>query len=204
MKKNLTCLLLISSFFVWSCNNTGDTSNTSGDTANNNAATTDGTTNSDTAGTTSGAATAAPLSEADQQFVMEAAKADLMEIQSANIAQQNAESQRVKDYASMMLRDHTTSSNELKSFVAGRNVMLPDSLPTDARKHMDAMAKMKGKAFDNHYMKMMTDDHSKVISKFENASKTAGDPQLKTWAEGKLPTLRMHLDSAKAIRGGKM
>jgi putative membrane protein len=86
----------------------------------------------------------------------------------------------------------------LKSYVSGR-VSLPDSLPAADKKHMDAMMKMKGKAFDSHYMKMMTTDHSKVVTRFETASKTAGDPQLKTWAQGKLPVLKAHLDSARAI-----
>lgn len=203
MQKNFLFLLLLSSLFVWSCGNDGDTSTTSTDSTTNTMTTTENANTGDTNNTANTAANSTPLSEADQQFAMDGAKADLMEIQSANIAQTNAESQRVKDYAAMMLRDHTTSSNELKSYVADR-VMLPDSLPAADKKHMDAMVKMKGKAFDNHYMKMMTDDHSKVISKFENASKTANDPQLKTWAEGTLPTLKMHLDSAKAIRGGKM
>ncbi len=62
------------------------------------------------------------------------------------------------------------------------------------------MRKMQGKAFDSHYMKMMTDDHIKVVSKFQNASDNATDADLKGWASKQLPILKTHLDSAKAIR----
>lgn len=199
MKRNFLSILLLSgAALVWSCDNSGSSSDTNNDSAGQNANTAD-TNNANNNGAANTAA--APLNEADRQFVMDAAMADMMEIQSANIAQQNAMSQAVKDYAAMMLRDHTASSSELKPLAASRNVMLSDSLPADARQHMDAMQKMKGKAFDSHYMKMMTDDHSKVISKFENASNTAADPDLKAWATKQLPILRAHLDSAKAIRG---
>jgi putative membrane protein len=150
-------------------------------------------------GTNATVGTGAPLTGADSQFVIDAAHADMMEIESANIAQQNASSQRVKDYAAMMLRDHTNSSNELKSFVSGRNVTLPDSLPKKDRQHLESMRKMQGKTFDNHYMQMMNQDHSKVVTKFKNASTNLADAQLKSWAAQKLPTLQMHLDSAKAI-----
>ncbi len=198
MKRNFLSILLLSgAALVWSCGNSGSSSDTNNDTAGQNANNVEAT-NANNNGATGNTT---PLNEADRQFVMDAAMADMMEIQSANIAQQNAMSQAVKDYAAMMLRDHTASSNELKTLATSRNTMLTDSLPADARQHMDAMQKMKGKAFDSHYMQMMTDDHSKVISKFENASNTAADPDLKAWATKQLPILRMHLDSAKAIRG---
>lgn len=193
MKKVLSSLLLLSAFFVWSCGNNAD-NETDDDTSSLN-------NNIDTSSINNTAGAAAPLNEADRMFVMDAAMANTMEVESANIAQQNASSQRVKDYAAMMLRDHTAAGNELKSLASSRNVMVADTVSSEMRNHMEEMKKMKGKAFDNHYMKMMVDDHQKTISKFENASNTAADPDLKNWATQKLPTLRAHLDSAKAIQG---
>ena len=46
---------------------------------------------------------------------------------------------------------------------------------------------------------MMVDDHQKTVDKFEKASKNSKDAELKAWVDKTLPTLRMHLDSAKAI-----
>lgn len=194
MKKNLALLLVCGAIVTWSCNNDADNNTTNDSPSTITPVTTD--TNSTT---NNNNVNAAPLNEADQMFVKDAATVDMMEIEAANIANTNAESQRVKDYAAMMIRDHTANSNELKSYVAGR-VDMPTALPDKDMKHMEEMKKMKGKAFDNHYMKMMTDDHSKVIAKFEKASNTASDTGLKEWAKGKLPVLKMHLDSAKAIR----
>jgi putative membrane protein len=193
MKKSFSIFLLSGALIIYSCGNNADNS------ANNDSA---GTSNTTEGNTTNAAnnTTQAPLSEADRQFVMDAAAANTMEIQAANIAMQNGVSQRVKDYAAMMIRDHGTAGNELKTYASSRNAMVTDSLPTEMRNHMEEMKKMKGKAFDNHYMKMMTDDHQKTITKFENASNTAADADLKAWATKTLPVLRAHLDSAKAIR----
>jgi putative membrane protein len=194
MKSNLlSAMLLAGAAIVYSCGNSGNGDSTNNDTAGLNA------NNVEATNPNNGANTSGPVSEADRQFMMNAATADMMEIQAANMAQQNAQHQAVKDYAAMMLRDHTASSSELKPMASANNVMLSDSLPADAKQHMDAMAKMKGKAFDTHYMQMMTTDHSKVISLFESTSQSASNPQVKAFAEKQLPILRMHLDSAKAI-----
>jgi putative membrane protein len=49
-------------------------------------------------------------------------------------------------------------------------------------------------------MKMMVDGHQDVIDQFEKASKDVTDPEIKNFATTKLPTLKAHLDSAKAIQ----
>ncbi len=38
-----------------------------------------------------------------------------------------------------------------------------------------------------------------VVSDFEKSAQNGTDPDVKTFAAQKLPTVRMHLDSAKAI-----
>lgn len=190
MKKNITPLFLFCSVLVWSCNNTGET-NTDTDTARTSAS---GTTANTPANT-------APLSQTDQDFVMKSASSGKMEVEAGNLAQQNASSQQVKDFASMMVRDHTAANQELMSFASGRNVTVSDSLMPEHRQHLDAMRKMQGKSFDQHYMKMMTEAHQKDVAEFERAAQTLNDADLKNWANKTLPTLKMHLDSAKALRG---
>ena len=61
---------------------------------------------------------------------------------------------------------------------------------------------MTGKNFDKDFMNMMVKDHKATIDDFEKASKNTKDPDVKAWVDKTLPTLRMHLDSAKAIQKG--
>jgi putative membrane protein len=200
-KKFLSFAICLSAAFIWSCNNStsdtatsGDTTSTasSGDTAGNMATNTP---NNSTVSST-------PLSKDDSNFVMEAAKGGMMEVQAGQLAQQNAQSQRVKDFGGMMVTDHTKANDELRSYASGHGITLPDSLPSSEMKHMNAMKSMKGNAFDKHYVSMMVEDHQKDVAKFKKASQNCNDAQLKTWASNTLPTLQKHLDSIQAIKKG--
>jgi putative membrane protein len=206
MKKNFFALsAILIAATLWSCSdNTTKSSQTDSTSTTTTSTTGKGT---DTMPTTSTATTpmnTAPIPKEDSLFVLEAAKGGMMEVEAGNLAQQNASSQRVKDFGAMMVRDHSQANNELKSLVSGRGIMLPDSLPSDMRKHMDAMKKMTGKAFDTHYISMMLNDHKKDVSKFEKESKDAKDADIRNWAGKTLPTLKTHLDSVQAISKGKM
>ena len=145
---------------------------------------------------------AQPLSKDDSTFVMEAAVGGLMEVQSGQLAQQNGMSQRIKDFGSMMVRDHEKANQELMSLASGAGMTLPTALPADKQKHMDEMKNMKGKSFDNHYADMMVNDHQKTISLFEKQASSGTNPQLKTWASNTLPVLKAHMDSAQALKKG--
>jgi putative membrane protein len=151
----------------------------------------------DTSNTTT--ANMTPLSREDSMFVMEAASGGMMEVEAGNMAQQKASRQSVKDFAAMMVRDHSQANTELKNFASGRNIMLTDSMMPKHRTHITAMQKMTGKAFDNHYMSMMVKDHKEDVSKFEKMANSATNPDLKNWAAKTLPVLKTHLDSAQAI-----
>ena len=196
-KKLLPFVFCISAAFIWSCNNSGE-----------NTSTTDSTTtmsNGDTASSTPNTNTtvsATPLSKNDSAFVMEAATGGLMEVQAGQLAQQNAQGQRVKDFGGMMVTDHSKANDELRSYASGHGINLPDSLPSKEQKHLTAMKSMKGSAFDKHYVSMMVDDHQKDVAKFKKESTSADDAQLRTWATNTLPVLQKHLDSIQAIKKG--
>lgn len=201
-KKLLSFTICLSAALIWSCNNSSETSNTTTDSGTTsatadttNAANTNSNSNSTPTSTT-------PLSKADSSFVMEAASGGLMEVQAGQLAQQNASSQRVKDFGNMMVTDHSKANDELKSYASGHGITLPDSLPASMKKHLDAMKNMKGSAFDKHYVSMMVEDHQKDVAKFKKESTDANDAQLKTWAGNTLPTLQKHLDSIQAIKKG--
>lgn len=199
MKKKLfPFAICLSALAIWSCNNSGE-STSSTDSTTSSTATGD---TMSTAPTTNTIVNNTPLSKDDSAFVMEAAAGGLMEVQAGQIAQQNAQSQRVKDFGGMMVTDHSKANDELKSYASGHGITLLESLPKAMQKHLDAMKNMKGAAFDKHYVSVMVDDHKKDVAKFKKESTGANDDQLKTWTTNTLPTLQKHLDSIQAIKKG--
>jgi len=142
-----------------------------------------------------------PVDKGDADFAVEAANGGMMEVALGNYAQQNALSQRVKDFGAMMVRDHTKAGDELKQIAAAKNITLPADLGAEAKKDVDDLMKKKGKDFDKAYMNMMVDDHKKDVKEFEKAAKDCKDIEIKGFAEKTLPVLQVHLDSSKAIAG---
>jgi putative membrane protein len=203
MKKQLISFgVLFSAVVLLSCgNNSGDSDTSATDTgmgtgnsANNM--------NTDTAGNaTTGTtmSTANNVSETDKTFMMEAASGGMMEVQLGQLASQTASSDRVKAFGNMMVQDHTNANNELKALASAKNVMLPDSMMSKHRKHIDMLKAKTGKEFDKAYMGMMVTDHNEDVNKFQVTSNNAADADVKGFATKTLPVLRMHLDSAKAI-----
>jgi len=170
------------------------------------AGTTTGATGGDSMNTananTNTAASSAPLSKEDSGFVMEAAAGGMMEVEAGKLAQQNGASDRVKNFGSMMVADHSAANQQLAGLASSHGINLPAALPAEEQKHLDAMKKLTGKAFDKHYVDMMVNDHKKDIGKFKMASEKCDDAQLKSFAGTTLPTLQKHMDSISAIRKG--
>lgn len=140
--------------------------------------------------------------EDDSKFMVKAASGGMMEVELGQAAQQKAQSQRVKDFGAMMVRDHTQANNELKALAANKNVSLPAALGDDHQKHVNELNEKTGADFDKAYMSMMVDDHKKDISEFEDAANKGNDADIKAFAAKTLPVLRTHLDSAQAVHDG--
>lgn len=137
--------------------------------------------------------------EDDSEFAVAAADGGMMEVQLGELAKTNAASADVKKFGEMMVTDHSKAGEELKALAAQKNITLPATLSDEKQKKYDDLAKKKGAEFDKAYISFMVDDHKEDISEFEEAAKEAKDPDVKAWAEGKLPTLKHHLEMAEAI-----
>lgn len=133
-----------------------------------------------------------------QTFMKDAATGGMAEVELSKLAQERALNPRVKNFAEMMVNDHSAANNDLKTIAREKNVMLPENLGKH-QDHLEDLSKKKGAEFDKAYMKMMVNDHKDVVDEFEKVAQNGTDPDVKTFASQKLPTLRKHLDSAKAI-----
>jgi putative membrane protein len=200
--KKIAAFLLIAGVCLTQACGSGSNNNGNTDSASQAAGTDTTSMSTDTsAGTSSISST--PLGKDDSTFAMKAAMGGMMEVQLGQIAQQKASDQRVKDFGSMMVQDHSAANDELKRLTSAKNLTLPTTLNDKHQKEIDDLNKKSGTDFDKAYMKMMVDDHEKDVKEFEKAGNDAKDPDLKSFVMKTLPTLQKHLDSAKAISGKK-
>jgi putative membrane protein len=140
--------------------------------------------------------------QASSDFLVKAADGGMAEVEAGQLAQEKGTNAKVKSFASMMVSDHSGANSQVKSLAAARNISLPATVSDENKNKKDDLAKKTGADFDKAYMDLMVDDHQKTINLFENASGDVKDAEVKTFVDNTLPKLRMHLDSAKAIRDG--
>jgi putative membrane protein len=196
MKKISFVLLALP--FVFACNNGTKDSVEKADSANE--AKSDTTTNhNDTSSKMSTAGTMA-VDQSTSDFMVKVADVGMTEVKLGGIAEEKAMNKRVKEFGAMMTRDHSKAGDELKSLARRKNVTLPEKVGDDHQKKIDDLSKKSGKDFDKAYIDMMVDGHQSTVDDFEKASNNTKDPDVKAWVDKTLPTLKMHLDSAKAIQ----
>lgn len=135
----------------------------------------------------------------DTEFAVEAANGSFAEIRASEIAQQKAQNQRVKDFAAMIIQDHTKANEELKSLAANKNIQLPTAAGEDKQEKIADLNSESGADFDKEYMNMMVSDHRDDIDRFEDAAENSEDAEIRAFAEKTLPALRKHLQEAEAI-----
>jgi putative membrane protein len=136
-------------------------------------------------------------------FAVTAANGGMMEVELGKVAEDHANSARVKAFGAMMVKDHSEANATLKGIAGSLNIALPDSVSDDTRKEIDKMKMMKGKDFDKEYVSMMVDDHKKDIAEFKKCSENCSDSTIKAFATNTLPVLEKHLDSIQAIANKK-
>lgn len=145
-----------------------------------------------------GSGTKGTVDDKTHNFINDAAMGGMAEVELGKLAQEKAMSQRVKNFGEMMVRDHSAANDDLKAICRQKNVMAPSDMGKH-KDHYNDLSKKNGAEFDKAYMKMMVDDHQDDIKAFEKTAENGTDPDVKTFASQKLPILRKHLDSAKAI-----
>ncbi len=135
--------------------------------------------------------------ENPSEWVTKAAAGGMAEVEFSKLAAQNATNPKVREYASMMVTDHTKANDELKALAMKKNVTLPTAMDDAHQTKYTDMSAKKGADFDKAYMDLMVDDHKKTVDLFQDQAKDGKDMELKNFAAGKVPTLQMHLQMAE-------
>ena len=136
----------------------------------------------------------------DSEFAVEAADGGLFEVQLATLALTKSTAPQVKQFAQMMVDDHTKANNELKTLAGQKSIALPDVMSEKCQNKYYDLDQKKGNDFDREYIDLMVKDHKDDIDKFEKEADKGNDADVKSWASGKLETLRHHLTEAERIQ----
>lgn len=151
----------------------------------------------------------------DQRWVQDIAMHNTAEIELGRIASERAANAQVKEYAQMMVRDHTAAGNELKQVVSG-HVQLQEQMDEQHRDLAQKLRGLQGMEFDREYINAMVEGHQEVKGMLEDhareANNTTTNPNqsnaghdqfegaVNQWAAKTLPTVEKHLQRAEQLR----
>ena len=203
MKKFFISIILISGTYIFSACNGNSSSTTVNSTADSATATanTDSSISADKKASMNANDSGKAMINADtKDFANKAATGGMAEVELGKLAEQKATSQQVKDFAKMMVDDHTLANNTFKTLATSKSIELPAAVTDEQRKDIDALSKKSGKDFDKSYVDMMVDDHKATIMEFKTAEGKVSDNDVKNFITFTLPTLQKHLDAIQAIK----
>lgn len=137
---------------------------------------------------------------AARTYVMKAGASDLYEIQSSQLLLQSTQDQRLKDYANMMITDHTKSTADVKAAAqsAGMKVA-PPKLDATGRSNVAALRRAKGPARDQLYVQQQKTSHQMALE-LQQGYATGGTVEpLKNAAATIAPVVQHHVEMVAAM-----
>jgi putative membrane protein len=143
---------------------------------------------------------AGKASTEDKQFMKTAMEGDMAEIQLAQLAQQKASSDQVKQFAQRMITDHTKLDAQMKPMAQQFGVEAPTQLDSKHKAIEAKLQALSGDQFDQEYIKAMVADHSEDDQAFIKEETAASSPDLKSAVTQAEPTIAEHLRMAQEIQ----
>ena len=132
------------------------------------------------------------------------------EIQIGKLAQQNRESQDVKSYGEMLVRDHTAADQKLMSYAQQKGLKLAEPKPMNEveRKAMAAdkadlekLQALKGAPFDSCFLANMVGGHDGVLGKLMAGQQHFTDAALTPVLQQHMQGVMQHRQQAYTLLG---
>jgi len=129
------------------------------------------------------------------------------EVDYSQIGAEKATNPSVKQFAQLMVKDHGTMLDAVKSLASKLNVTpAANDKVTDLQKESqkditDLNGKKVGKDFDDEFMEEQVDMHQETLDLLNDLDSKTTNADLKAAIAEAKPKVQAHLDQAKAIKG---
>lgn len=137
-----------------------------------------------------------------QEFVRNAAIANMYELQAAKLAVQRAQSQQTRNLAQMITKDHERLDDQLRATLKQADLSSID-IPTQLdKKHqgmIEQLQRMSGPPFDRLYEQQQAQAHEQTIRLFQSYAENGDNSELKQLAQQSMSDLEQHLHRAEAL-----
>jgi putative membrane protein len=140
----------------------------------------------------------AAMSGADKQFMVTSARTDMIEAHEGQIAEQQASKADVKDYAKMLVQDHSDDYGHLSALASKTGVSIPKGINAAKDRNIEQLAHVKGAGFDRLFTREEIAAHRQALAAAKRESAQGKDSDVKAYATSMIPVLEKHLQAAEA------
>jgi putative membrane protein len=132
-----------------------------------------------------------------QKFIKAAIQGDIAEVDVGQLAQEKGQSEAVKQYGAMLVKDHGAHKAKAEEVAKQLGVEPPTGSSLGEKTTYAKLKLLSGESFDKSFAKSMVKDHQEDIKEYKKeASKSDAAGQL---AKESLPTLQHHLQAAQEL-----
>jgi putative membrane protein len=142
------------------------------------------------------------VTNADARFATAAADGGMAEVALGKLALTKTSNASIKEFANMMVTDHSKANDELMTIAKTKNITLPTEPDNTHMKKKVELSKLMGSDFDKAYVSAMVDGHNKTLDLMNDEAKNGKDADLKAFAAKTAPVVKMHLDAINKIKDG--
>lgn len=136
-----------------------------------------------------------------QSFAQQATGSDQYEIQAGRVALQQAQDPRVRQFAQMMIRDHTRTSDELRTAVVRSGREPPqEAVNGDLVMLLSALQSLRGADFDKAYVTQQVVAHHGALATQQGYAQRGDDPGVRQVARSAVPIITQHLQMAEQLK----
>lgn len=135
----------------------------------------------------------------DNDFVENASAKGVAEVEAGKLAQEKGISPDVKNFAYMMITEHTAANDKLKTLADKKKLYVSDEAKLMDKTKSMILKLRSSKSFDQAYANNQVKAHEETIALFEDEVKNGKDAELKNFASETLNTLKKHLGEAQDL-----
>lgn len=141
------------------------------------------------------------------EFINQAWNLNSFEIQAGKEAESKATDAAFKEYARMIVADHTKMQDQLKADAEKiRGHEWPTKLDSEHEQNLQQLKSASAANFEQHFKTQQIQGHERALRLFQDYAANGDNQQLKSWAQNSVAMLQRHFERAHDLpkAGGVM
>lgn len=143
----------------------------------------------------------------DAQVAAVARTANTGEVQQGEVARDRATNAEVRQFATMMVEDHTRANQELETLASTRGIAFAEGAATDtlrrnAETSVSNLRQYSGVELDRAYIRHQVELHQYLLNVIDqNLLPATSDAEMRTYLQTMRGSVATHLEQARQISG---